>query len=91
MSGCRHTLISDGFFRRLLSKLSYSSENWVSKVILTAESDKLSLETLIRLKNQKPVIFLKAGFSSDIVLVAIIVISDPKLVVSQVLSVNRVP
>ena len=44
------------------------SEISVYRVVLAAESDKLSLEIQIRLKTDKPIVFKIAGFSSDMVL-----------------------
>ena len=44
------------------------SEISVYRVVLAAESDKLSLEIQIRLKTDKPVVFKISGFSSDMVL-----------------------
>ena len=60
-------------------------------MILTADSDKLGLNIGIRLKNRQTGNFSKIGFSSDMVLVAIIVIYDPELVVSEVFNVIGVP
>ena len=42
-------------------------------------------------ETDKPVIFQKIGFSSDMILVAKIVIRDAKLVVPEVLNVIWVP
>ena len=61
-SACRHTFISDGLFNRFLSELSYSSETLLSRVILTADSDKLGLNIGIRLKNRQTGNFSKSRF-----------------------------
>ena len=57
-----HTLISDEFFHRLSSKLSYFSGTQVSEVILIADFNKLCLNIDIRLKNRQTGNFQKSRF-----------------------------
>ena len=59
---CRHTYIIDRLFNRFLSELSYSSETLVSRVVLTADYDKLGLNIDIRLKNRQTGNFSKSRF-----------------------------
>ena len=76
-------------FHRLLQKSSWFSENMVYGVVLIGDSDKRGLKVDTPLENRQTGnfrIFFKKSVFHRTILVVIIVIWDPKLVVSKILS-----